>query len=111
AMVAISVARRFLLGGHLHSELRTSENSERATKIFPSTTLAGYDPARWPGVFIVSPHGPEALWRRATRQRRLGRIATGARRNSGLRTYRCCPGLQTAEFRREIVSHRWRRAA
>jgi hypothetical protein len=44
-MVAISVARKVLPGGHLHSELGTSENSERATKIFPSTTLAGYGAA------------------------------------------------------------------
>ena len=41
-MVAISVARKVLPGGHLHSELGTGENPERATKIFPSITLAGH---------------------------------------------------------------------
>jgi hypothetical protein len=44
-VAAISVARKVLPGSHLHSELGTSENSERATKIFPSTTFAGYGPA------------------------------------------------------------------
>jgi hypothetical protein len=44
-MVAISVARKVLPGCHLHSELGTSENSEGATKVFPSTTLPGYGAA------------------------------------------------------------------
>ena len=44
-MAAISVACKVLPGGHLHSEMGTTENSERATKIFPSTTLAGYGAA------------------------------------------------------------------
>ena len=38
-MVAISVARRFLLGGHLRSELGRSWKLEMATKILPLTTL------------------------------------------------------------------------
>ena len=37
-MVAISVARRFLLGGHSRSELGRSWNLEMATKILPLTT-------------------------------------------------------------------------
>ena len=45
AMVAVSVARKVLPGGHLHSELGTSENSERATKIILLTTSSGYGAA------------------------------------------------------------------
>ena len=93
-MVAISVARKVLPGGHLHSELGKSDNSEMGTKIFPSTTLAGYGAAPWPEVFIVSPaHGPDGSRRRATRQIRPGRIAKGARRTAGLGNCRRRPAL------------------
>ena len=44
-MVVISLARKVLPGGHLHSELGTSENSERVIKIVPSTTFARYGAA------------------------------------------------------------------
>jgi hypothetical protein len=37
-MVAVSIARRFLLRGHLRSKLGRSQNLEIATKILPSTT-------------------------------------------------------------------------
>ena len=44
-MVAVSVARKVLPWDHLHSELGASENSDVATKILPTTALAGYSVA------------------------------------------------------------------
>ena len=93
-MVAISVARKVPPGGHLHSELGASDNSEMGTKIFPSTTLAGYGAAPWPELFIVTPsHGPDGSRRRAMRQRRPGRIAKDARRTAGIGDCRRRPAL------------------
>ena len=39
-MVAISLARKVLPGGHLHSELGTSENSERDTQGLSADNLS-----------------------------------------------------------------------
>jgi len=66
----------------------------------PSRSLAGFRS----GVI-------RGLRRRGMRQRRLGRIAKGARRNAGHDSRHCRSATQIALFREGFGSRRWREAA